>query len=176
MVRTIRPNRHFWAAKTCSTRDLTRVRVASPRAMCAGILLPWASCVDRMDARRILKENWERHNREEIDDPCKDRLGHRKECVPTPWRAMPLPLSCGDSGSTRNCERCRTRFGDARSWPCSRKRAPVGSRGACGRSSPQSRTADAGRTALEFVIALRVGTVADNRGSGMISRAPMGRY
>ena len=30
-VRTISPKRHFWAAKTCSTRDRTRARVALPR-------------------------------------------------------------------------------------------------------------------------------------------------
>jgi cation transport ATPase-like protein len=32
--------RHFWAAKTCSTRERTRARVALPRLMCAGIGLP----------------------------------------------------------------------------------------------------------------------------------------
>ncbi len=31
-VRTTRPSRHFWAAKTCSTRERTRARVALPRA------------------------------------------------------------------------------------------------------------------------------------------------
>ena len=39
-VRTISRKRHFWAAKTCSTRARIRARVALPRAMCAGILRP----------------------------------------------------------------------------------------------------------------------------------------
>jgi hypothetical protein len=38
--RTIRPSRHFCAAKTCSIATRTRARVALPRARCGGMGLP----------------------------------------------------------------------------------------------------------------------------------------